>query len=332
MKSFVGKGYTIYKHTNRENGKCYIGQTKNEDLTRRWCGGHGYKENRHFFAAIKKYGWESFAHEILETGLSESEANDREQYYIALYRSNDHRYGYNIRPGGQERTTFTEEGLKAIRECSKGGRNGNARAVAIFNLNGERVFTAETSREACNYIGVNQATMSRHLGNKRGTCGGYICRFADEVQGINQLPKEQCYFQNEQRSQLRPVGQYDFSGNLLAVYTSRKQANAITGIKASDISSCCGQMCKSAGGYIWRNFTGTEVKIEPLNYKRSEYVDSLQKAVDCFDAETMALIGSYQSIRKASEETKITEARIGRSLKCGMKTGNVVWKYRMEKP
>lgn len=120
MKSFTGKGYTIYKHTNRFNGKCYIGQTKCEDLTRRWGGGNGYKGSNFFYSAILKYGWKSFAHEILETGLTADEANDREQYYIALYRSNDPEYGYNIRKGGQETVTFSEEGLRHISECSKG--------------------------------------------------------------------------------------------------------------------------------------------------------------------------------------------------------------------
>ena len=43
MKSYTGKGYTIYCHENRINGKIYIGQTKAEDLTRRWTGGNGYK-------------------------------------------------------------------------------------------------------------------------------------------------------------------------------------------------------------------------------------------------------------------------------------------------
>ena len=76
MKSFTGVGYSIYKHTNRFNGKCYIGQTKCEDLTRRWTGGNGYKECKHFHNAILKYGWKSFAHEILETGLTAEQAND----------------------------------------------------------------------------------------------------------------------------------------------------------------------------------------------------------------------------------------------------------------
>lgn len=97
MKSFTGVGYSIYKHTNRFNGKCYIGQTKCEDLTRRWGGGNGYKGCNFFYSAILKYGWKSFAHEILETGLTAEQANDREQFYIALYRSDDPEFGYNVR-------------------------------------------------------------------------------------------------------------------------------------------------------------------------------------------------------------------------------------------
>lgn len=36
--------FVIYKHTNKFNGKSYIGQTKNE-LNRRWKNGNGYKDS-----------------------------------------------------------------------------------------------------------------------------------------------------------------------------------------------------------------------------------------------------------------------------------------------
>lgn len=73
MKSFV-----IYKHTNLINNKVYIGQTCQE-LSRRWRPhGEGYKDSPKFWTAIQKYGWENFAHEIIETDLTQEEANLRE--------------------------------------------------------------------------------------------------------------------------------------------------------------------------------------------------------------------------------------------------------------
>lgn len=57
------KNYCVYKHTSPSN-KVYIGITSQEP-ERRWKNGNGYKKNLYFTKAIKKYGWDNFAHEIL---------------------------------------------------------------------------------------------------------------------------------------------------------------------------------------------------------------------------------------------------------------------------
>lgn len=325
MKSFVGVGYTIYKHTNRINGKCYIGQTKREDLTRRWTGGHGYKECRHFYNGILKYGWKSFAHEILETGLTEEQANDREQFYIALYRSDDPQYGYNIRKGGQERFSFSEEGLRRISECSTGANNGNARKVAIFNLCGERIAVTETARDAAKLIGVGMPTLSRHLNQKRGTCGGYIARFEEEVHDLKQLPTEQIYFPNEQRNGRRAVSQFDLEGNLLAVHRSRKHAANVTGVSRNQISTCCMGQQKTAGGFMWKDYVEGETKIPP--YSRILPGKMNAKAVECYDKKTGKLICRYSSIREAAEKTNRRESSIGGAIRRKGTSGGFCWKF-----
>jgi group I intron endonuclease len=84
----------IYKHTNKINGKSYIGITKGE-LKRRWRkNGDGYKLNRVFYKAIKKYGWENFDHEVLELVEDYKEALLKESKYIEFY--NSVKNGYNI--------------------------------------------------------------------------------------------------------------------------------------------------------------------------------------------------------------------------------------------
>ena len=47
--------WIIYKHTNKVNGKVYIGQTK-QTPTQRWRNGNGYKNNVYFYHSIQKYG------------------------------------------------------------------------------------------------------------------------------------------------------------------------------------------------------------------------------------------------------------------------------------
>lgn len=90
--------YTVYMHI-APNGKKYIGITC-QDPSRRWRNGSGYKKNRHFFAAINKFGWKNIRHEVLFEGLTEAEAKEREIEMIAFFRSNDPKYGYNITAGG----------------------------------------------------------------------------------------------------------------------------------------------------------------------------------------------------------------------------------------
>ena len=55
--------WCIYKHTSKTSGKVYIGQTNNINV--RWKPG-AYRNCAKFYAAIQKYGWDDFEHEILE--------------------------------------------------------------------------------------------------------------------------------------------------------------------------------------------------------------------------------------------------------------------------
>lgn len=45
--------YSVYCHTNKVNGKRYIGITKHKP-EKRWANGYGYSNNRHFFSACMK--------------------------------------------------------------------------------------------------------------------------------------------------------------------------------------------------------------------------------------------------------------------------------------
>ena len=88
-------------HRNNINGKIYIGITSKNNPNYRWCNGNGYKDNKHFYNSIKKYGWENFSHVILEQGLSKEDACKKEIYYIQNYKSFDPNFGYNVSLGGE---------------------------------------------------------------------------------------------------------------------------------------------------------------------------------------------------------------------------------------
>ena len=97
----MGDTYTVYKHTNKVNGKVYIGMTVNEPEVRWGENGKNYSKQL-FGKAISKYGWENFEHEILFENLSHKEANEKEIELIKSYRATDRDFGYNVALGGSD--------------------------------------------------------------------------------------------------------------------------------------------------------------------------------------------------------------------------------------
>lgn len=112
--------WSVYKHTS-PNGKIYIGITSRNCIDR-WANGKGYKNNKHFFSAILKYGWDNFVHEIVATNLSKKEAQDLEVSLIEKYSSNHPSFGYNNSAGGEGKNGFvpTTETRNKIRKKLKG--------------------------------------------------------------------------------------------------------------------------------------------------------------------------------------------------------------------
>lgn len=93
------KHWCVYIHT-APDGKKYVGITCNKPEWR-WRNGKGYSQNAHFSAAIQKYGWGNFTHEIVASGLPKADACEMEQRLIKLYKTQDREYGYNKSSGGE---------------------------------------------------------------------------------------------------------------------------------------------------------------------------------------------------------------------------------------
>jgi group I intron endonuclease len=105
----------IYLAKNLENGKCYVGQTK--DFEERVKGHIREAENGRGFAfhsAIRKYGKENFIFEVLEE-CEDDLANEREKIWIE--RFDGFTRGYNLTTGG-DCFEFSEETLQKIRDAN----------------------------------------------------------------------------------------------------------------------------------------------------------------------------------------------------------------------
>lgn len=156
--------FLIYKHT-APNGKAYIGQTNN--LHRRNTVHKNTAGCRAFAAAIKKYGWESFAHEVLVDGLTLEEANRLEPELIANHNTMSPN-GYNLRSGG-ESPAFSDETRKKLSDAAKERRLDSKQRKRLSEL-GKQL---PRERFAKMVEGARKAALKRtgdhhNLGRKHG--------------------------------------------------------------------------------------------------------------------------------------------------------------------
>ena len=118
----------VYKITNLQNGKGYVGKTSGT-VEGRFAK---HKKNalkgmkRHLYSSMNCYGHDSFAVEELETCKSEDELNERERFWI---RELDCRHpnGYNMTDGGDGGNTlrdWSEEDRKALYKAQGEKRRG----------------------------------------------------------------------------------------------------------------------------------------------------------------------------------------------------------------
>lgn len=219
--------YLIYKHTNKINGKSYIGQTCQKP-SRRWRNGSGYKESVIFYAAIQKYGFNNFTHEILEENLeTKALANEREQYWISYY----HTWIYDPKCNGYNST--------------QGGTHNNTTALQkkVFQLDIDNNIIAEFESISCAaaQFNVSPDRITRCCNKQKGyqTAEGYYWCFADT------------YADSKiQQFRRRRVIRLDVDGNETFFNTVSEAAKSI-GVNRSSISRACKKGIKYRG-YFWR--------------------------------------------------------------------------------
>ena len=272
--------WIIYKHTNKVNGKIYIGQTK-QSPNERWRNGNGYKRNVYFYHSIQKYGWDNFEHKILEKNIkSVEQANEREIYYINEYDS--YRNGYNLATGGNNRDHL---GIPVLQ-------------IDINNL--EIVNAYKTIRFAEEITGIDHAQISRCcLKNKKDVqAGGYYWCFQDEWHE-GWTPKKRtppaAYNKKE-------VYQIDNSLNIVSKYESILDAEKTTGIKDSSIGQCCRGKRISAGGFYWCYVEDFDsfIPLQPLD----------EKPVVRIDKNNYEEIIVYKNINEAATKNKIASPEL----------------------
>jgi len=158
--------WIIYKHTNKINGKSYIGQTC-QSPEERWRDGEGYKHSPKFYHAIQKYGWNNFEHSILVDNIQTRElADEKEKELIKYYDTINN--GYNIHQGG---TGFTSEEAKKYNQKNwKDGTFNKIWCKKVICVNTQKIY--DSLKQASEETGVHKDGISnccRHITKSAGT-------------------------------------------------------------------------------------------------------------------------------------------------------------------
>lgn len=134
----------IYKITNIQNNKIYIGQTirpVEQRIKRHFNDALHNIIDTHFARAIRKYGEYSFVYEIIDTAETQEELNLKEQFWIRKYNTVEN--GYNetdalYKCGGNTYQSKTQEEMEVIKEKIRqtkiGAKNPMARKVKRTNI------------------------------------------------------------------------------------------------------------------------------------------------------------------------------------------------------
>lgn len=206
--------WCVYIHTNTVNGKKYVGITS-QIPEKRWLNGHGYGDT-HFGRAIQKYGWDSFQHEIVRTGMTLDEASDMEEKLVLELGTLNRDVGYNTRTGGVHGGCKSSDEARAKMSLAKRGSNHPNYGKHLPTLTRQKIAEGLVGNK--NAYGVARSEETRKL-----------------------MSKSKC----------KPVCMHDDEGNVVKVFESALTAGEELGINRKNISLCCLGKRKHAGGYSW---------------------------------------------------------------------------------
>ena len=160
----------IYKITNIQNNKVYIGQTirpVEQRFHRHINDALNNILDTHFARAIRKYGKESFIMETIDTAKSQEELNQKEQYWIRFYDSVNK--GYNetdaiSKCGGNTYQSKNDEEMSVIknkiRQTKLGAKNPMARKVKRINIKTNEVDIFDTVIACAQACGIKSGKTS----------------------------------------------------------------------------------------------------------------------------------------------------------------------------
>lgn len=160
----------IYKITNIQNNKVYIGQTirpVEQRFQRHITDAMHNILDTHFARAIRQYGPTNFSYLIIDTAQTQEELNQKEQYWIKYY--NSVKEGYNEtdaieKCGGNTYQSKTKEEMEVIKEKIRqtkiGSKNPMARKIKRINIETNEVEIFDTVISCAKACGIKNGKTS----------------------------------------------------------------------------------------------------------------------------------------------------------------------------
>jgi group I intron endonuclease len=251
--------YCVYIHTNKINGKKYVGQTCQKP-EKRWNHGKGYQDNPYFWSAIQKYSWDNFDHEIISSNLTKNEADNFERILIEKLNLLNPNKGYNLKDGGSHGQPSEISKINIKNAAKKRNKNPEWRKkqseshIGLQAGENNGMYGKKHSNEAKRKqreasLGKYPSDETRekmsisHIGERNPMFGKH---HTDETkQKISEKAS------GESNPKARKANQYSLDGVLIKTWSTIKLAGKTLGIPPQNISRCCRTGKGTAGGFKW---------------------------------------------------------------------------------
>lgn len=229
----------IYKVTNQENNKVYIGQTIQSLQERK--NKHYYKArqekdyNTHFINALRKYPEESFTWEIIDTANSQDELDNKEKEWIKYYNSVEK--GYNTKDGGQ--TIVVTD--KFLESCG-------SLPFYAFDLQGNLLEEFLNQREFAREYNMSKGDIYRMLNNQLYFSNGVICI---DKESFTQERLDECVKVATNKTTPFIARKID-TGEVFGPFTNRLECKRALNLTSNHIGEVLSKKRKTQEGYTFQ--------------------------------------------------------------------------------
>ena len=154
------------------------------------------------------------------------------------------RYANGMRPPLYQKKHKKEsiEKMRGKRENVSGSKNGRARKVDQFTLDGEYIRTFDTIKDALECVGGKcRNGITGVCSGRYKSSYGFIWKYSEDINNKNSRD----FAKND-------IAQFSQKGELIELFSSMTEASNKTGVSRDSIGCCCNGKSKTAGGYIWK--------------------------------------------------------------------------------